>query len=316
MRVWKQWTDEDRTTRKTGSGRWKVASARDDRHLHRMMVNSRTASFRQLAARWSIAAGVLMSASSIRRSLLHLRLGVRVHLYRIPLTANHQRLQLHWAHEHRARQADWPQVVFSDESRFNLWDHDGRIRIKRHVVEHCLPGCVVAVVAKWYRYRTVACLVTSSRPVPLKTRSGAISYHGRSNLIRIESNLKSNRCVHEVLQPEFIPFLQGIPEAIFQQDNARLHIAKTVRDFCSVQHMQLLPWPAYSPDMSLIEYVWDLVSRCLVRGPRPAASKDELLLRIQAIWNSLPLADIQKLFNSILRRIAALIAARGGYTKY
>ncbi|GFS95465.1 HTH_Tnp_Tc3_2 domain-containing protein [Trichonephila clavipes] len=29
---------------------------------------------------------------------------------------------------------------------------------------------VVAAVAEWYRYRIVACLVTSSIPVPLKTR--------------------------------------------------------------------------------------------------------------------------------------------------
>ncbi|GFV57813.1 hypothetical protein TNCV_3071921 [Trichonephila clavipes] len=28
----------------------------------------------------------------------------------------------------------------------------------------------VAAVAEWYRYRTVACLVTGSSPVPLKTR--------------------------------------------------------------------------------------------------------------------------------------------------
>ncbi|GFX70087.1 uncharacterized protein TNCV_4615251 [Trichonephila clavipes] len=27
----------------------------------------------------------------------------------------------------------------------------------------------MAAVAEWYRYRTVACLVTSSSPVPLKT---------------------------------------------------------------------------------------------------------------------------------------------------
>ncbi|GFY24880.1 RNA-directed DNA polymerase from mobile element jockey [Trichonephila clavipes] len=31
------------------------------------------------------------------------------------------------------------------------------------------PPTGVAVVAEWYRYRTVACLVTSSSPVPLKT---------------------------------------------------------------------------------------------------------------------------------------------------
>ncbi|GFX37248.1 HTH_Tnp_Tc3_2 domain-containing protein [Trichonephila clavipes] len=57
-----------------------------------MGVNLRTASFRQLAARWSTATGVLMSASSIRRRLLHSGLLARVPLYRILLTANHRRL--------------------------------------------------------------------------------------------------------------------------------------------------------------------------------------------------------------------------------
>ncbi|GFX04269.1 transposable element Tcb2 transposase [Trichonephila clavipes] len=103
------------------------------------------------------------------------------------------------------------------------------------------------------------------------------------NLLRIEGNLNSNRYVREVLQLEVVPFLQGIPGALFQQDNPRPNVAKTVRDFFSVQHMQLLPWPAYSPDMSPLQHVWDLVGRHLARDPRPAASKDEPLLRIQAI---------------------------------
>ncbi|PRD33858.1 UNVERIFIED_CONTAM: Transposable element Tcb2 transposase [Trichonephila clavipes] len=120
MRVWKQWTNEQETTRKTGTGRRKVTSARDDRHLLRMAVNDRTASSRQLAARWSTATGVLMSASSIRRRLLHRGLRARMPLYRISLTANHRRLRLQWTHEHRAWQAYWHQVIFSDESRFNL----------------------------------------------------------------------------------------------------------------------------------------------------------------------------------------------------
>ncbi|GFW31319.1 hypothetical protein TNCV_2579001 [Trichonephila clavipes] len=87
-------------------------------------------------------------------------------------------------------------------------------------------------------------------------------------------------------------------------------------EFERAQHMQLLPCPAYSPDMSPIEHVWDLVGRRLARDPRPAASKDELLLRIQAMWNSLPQAEIQNLFDSMPRRTAALISTRGGYTKY
>ncbi|GFT51608.1 transposable element Tc1 transposase [Trichonephila clavipes] len=256
-----------------------------------MAVNDRTAFSRQLAARWCTATSVLMSASSILRRLLCRGLCARVPLYRIPLTAKHRRLRLQWAHEHRAWQADWYQVVFSDESRFNLWDHDGRIRVRRYAGERCLPECVI----ERHSGLTAKVIVW-----------GAISYPGRSNLLRIESNLNSNRYVREVLQPEVIPFLQCIPGAIFQKDNAGPHVGKTVRNFCSAQHVQFLPWPTYSLDMSPVEHVWDLVdsgdlvdSLDLIAGDlRPAGSKDEILLRIQAIWNSLLRADIQNMFDS------------------
>ena len=112
---------------------------------------------------------------------------------------------------------------------------------------------------------------------------GAISYHGRSSLLRFKSNLISNRYVREVLLPEVFPFLQVIRGTFFQQDNASPHVAKSVRDFCSAQHMQLFPWSAYSPDMSPTNHVWDLVDRSLARDPRPAASKDEFYLRMKAI---------------------------------
>ncbi|GFU97257.1 hypothetical protein TNCV_626651 [Trichonephila clavipes] len=46
-----------------------------------------------------------------------------------------------------------------------------------------------------------------------------------------QNNLNSNMYVHEVLQPEVVPFLQSTPGAIFQQDNERLHVAKTVQDY-------------------------------------------------------------------------------------
>ncbi|GFU73640.1 transposable element Tcb1 transposase [Trichonephila clavipes] len=80
--------------------------------------------------------------------------------------------------------------------------------------------------------------------------------------------------------------------------------------------MQLLPWPAYSPDMSPIEHVLNLVGWRLARDLRPAASRDELLLCVEPIWNSLPQSDIQNLLDSMPRPIAALIAERSDYTKY
>ncbi|GFT95373.1 transposable element Tcb2 transposase [Trichonephila clavipes] len=73
-----------------------------------------------------------------------------------------------------------------------------------------------------------------------------------------------------MLRPEVVPFLQGIPGAIFQQYNARLHISNTVRDFCSAQNMHPLPCHDSSLDIWPIEHVWDLVGQ----RPLSTASKD------------------------------------------
>ncbi|GFT59496.1 transposable element Tc1 transposase [Trichonephila clavipes] len=142
-----------------------------------------------------------------------------------------------------------------DEYRFNLWDQDGRIHVRRYAGKQCLPECVIER--------------------------------------------------HSGLTPGVMAW--SIPGAIFQQDSARPHVSKTVRDFCSAQHMKLFPWHAYLPDISSIEHVWVLVGWRLPRYPHPAASKDELLLRIQEIWNSLPQVVIQNLFDSIPRRYQHLL---------
>ncbi|GFX40381.1 uncharacterized protein TNCV_4320141 [Trichonephila clavipes] len=47
-------------------------------------------------------------------------------------------------------------------------------------------GKHVAAVAEWYRYRIVACLVTSSSPVPLKTRR--VGQRCTLNLSRAETS--------------------------------------------------------------------------------------------------------------------------------
>ncbi|GFX19750.1 transposable element Tc1 transposase [Trichonephila clavipes] len=51
------------------------------------------------------------------------------------------------------------------------------------------------------------------------------------------------------------PFLNGLPGAIFQQDNALPHTARVAHDF--LRHFQTLPWPARSPDLSPVEHLCD-----------------------------------------------------------
>ena len=92
---------------------------------------------------------------------------------------------------------------------------------------------------------------------------GAIGYNIRSRLLRIEGNLNNNRYIREVLQPEVLP---ETPLTIFQQDNARTHVARIVQAFFQRRRVSLLPWPASSSDMSSIEHggIW-LVADLFVR---------------------------------------------------
>ncbi|GFY24952.1 uncharacterized protein TNCV_2691431 [Trichonephila clavipes] len=53
-------------------------------------------------------------------------------------------------------------------------------------IDTTLRSVAVAAVAEWYRYRTVACLVTSSSPVPLKTR--CVGQRCTLNLSRAETS--------------------------------------------------------------------------------------------------------------------------------
>ncbi|GFS75008.1 hypothetical protein TNCV_1396661 [Trichonephila clavipes] len=79
--------------------------------------------------------------------------------------------------------------------------------------------------------------------------------------------------------------------------------------------MQLLPGPAYSPDMSPIEHVRDFFGRRLARDPQLQKTNFCCAYKEYGI-----LFDKQT-FNCVMtdllpRRIPTLIAARSGYTKY
>ncbi|GFU45329.1 transposable element Tc1 transposase [Trichonephila clavipes] len=67
----------------------------------------------------------------------------------------------------------------------------------------------------------------------------------RSTLIVMRGTLTGQRCVDDILRPHVGPFLNGLPEVILQQDNARPHTARVAQDF--LRHFQTLPWPARSP---------------------------------------------------------------------
>jgi hypothetical protein len=79
---------------------------------------------------------------------------------------------------------------------------------------------------------------------------GAICFGSRSRLVFIQGNLTAIRYVQEVLRPVVVPYFRRVNNALFQQDNARRHIANVSRDFLDDCQVDLLPWSPRSPDLS------------------------------------------------------------------
>ncbi|GFY03320.1 transposable element Tcb2 transposase [Trichonephila clavipes] len=136
------------------------------------------------------------------------------------------------------------------------------------------------------------------------------AYDSRSTFIVIRGTLTGQRYVDDILRPHVRPFLNGLPGAIFQQDNAHPHTARVAQDF--LRHFQTLPWPARSPDLSPVEHVWDQLKRQMPS----CRSVHGLELAVQDLRAHLPLDNIRCLINSMLDRVAACIAAGGGLTRY
>ena len=55
----------------------------------------------------------------------------------------HKRLRLQWSRERRHWHAEWRNVVFSDESRFNMSCNEGHIRVRRYAGERNLRACIL-----------------------------------------------------------------------------------------------------------------------------------------------------------------------------
>ncbi|KFM76562.1 Transposable element Tcb1 transposase, partial [Stegodyphus mimosarum] len=117
---------------------------------------------------------------------------------------------------------------------------------------------------------------------------GGIGYHSRTPLVCIAGTLNSQRYISEMLEPVVLPYLQGLPTTILQQDNARPHVARIVQGFFVNRQIELLPWLARSPDLSSIENMWSMVAERLTQITSQTATPDQLWQRVETAWSVVP----------------------------
>ncbi|GFT45504.1 uncharacterized protein TNCV_3781401 [Trichonephila clavipes] len=234
---------------------------------------------------------------------------IAAHVGRDPMTVC--RILNRWVQEGNADGSQRPPITSSREDRpqglngscshatspeSRIGHQDGRIRVR------------------WYRgERTLATYIRHRHtgPLPGMRVWGTIGYKSGSHLVYTDGTFNSAHYISGVLRPVALPFIRVIRKPTFKQDNARPNVAGIVRTFLNTENVRLLPWPARSQDLSPIEKVWSTVAERLARHHTPFTTVDELGYRVEAAWPSVLVHAIQFLFDSIPRRLSAVITARG-----
>ncbi|GFW88998.1 transposable element Tcb1 transposase [Trichonephila clavipes] len=131
-------------------------------------------------------------------------LGSRRPLRLLTLTPTHQRLRLEWYRSlGNWTAAEWNQVVFSDESRFNLSSDDNRVRVWRTRGERLNPAFAI----QQHTTPTAGVMVCV-----------AIAFNTRSPLVLIRGTMTAQRYVHDILQPYvFCHSCNGSQEPLFNK---------------------------------------------------------------------------------------------------
>lgn len=113
------------------------------------------------------------------------------------------------------------------------------------------------------------------------------------------------------LQPSFDKETQ-----IFQHDNAAPHAARATRQWLSSQNIDVMTWPACSPDLNPIENVWGYMTHQVYAGGRQFYSIKDLQATIQKVWDDLPVTYLEALVRSMSERVQKLKKAKGKHFQY
>ena len=221
------------------------------------------------------------------------------------LTPRRRQRRMQWLRAHapnRFRLADWRRVMFSDESRFSLQRSDRRQRVYRRLGERYSNACVREVDRNGGRGGSVMVW-------------GGISHGVKTPLVVIQGNITAVRYRDQVLMPHVLPLVNA-HNLTFQHDNARPHVARVCRDFLNQNNVQVLDWFPYSPDLNPIEHLWDALDRRVRKRVNVPNNVAQLQLALIQEWNNIPQRTIDNLVGSMVGRVRAATAARGGHTRY
>ncbi|GFV01686.1 transposable element Tcb2 transposase [Trichonephila clavipes] len=264
------------------SGRPRGAPPADDRYIDLQARRNRRQTAGEIARHTTQATGLPTSRFTVARRLHGGGLFARRPVRCVPLTPGHRRRH---------------------ESRFSLSSDSHRILIWREWGTHNHPSNII----ERDRYGGRGVLVW-----------GGIMLGSRTDLHIFDAgSVNGTRYCNEILLPHVRLFRGAMGlQFLFMDDNAPYYRTVAAEQLLESEDIERMDWPARSPDLNPIEYVWDFLGRRLAARTLPPVTIRKFRLALQDEWAAMPQQLIDTLILSMGRRCETRLAVRGDHIPY
>lgn len=298
----RRFKNEDRIDLKPMSGRKPRLNDQDKRWITRLIKKNPRLSGPKIASEVSIHCQKNVHPETIRRVLRTSGYNGRV-ARRKPFISDDNKLKRKTFAEtyKHMDQTYWNNVLFVDESKFNIFGSDGRTMVWRKPntelqKENLLPSVKHGggSVMVW----------------------GCMAASGVGNLVFVETTMDQFEYLN-ILKNNLRESVQklGIRDDFhFYQDNDPKHKALNVRLWLLYNCPHVIETPAQSPDLNPIEHLWEELERRIRK--HSISNKTQLKAALVEEWNNISSNITKKLVNSMPNRLNSVLQSKGLPTKY
>jgi transposase len=290
------------------SGRPEKLDGRDLRRLKRVLRSDRRQTLGGLKEIINQSFSCSVSSKTVSKALRkHLGMRSRRARYKPHLTGKHRTARVLWAEEHQKWGfEEWSKVIWTDETSVELGKQSSQVLVWRSPGEEFNEDCLVPTFKSGRQSLMMwSCMA-----------------HGKLGpLVFLPCDRRDGKAYVDLIMSGplwrfYVDLTRERGTVRVMEDGAPIHRSMAAKNFRTANSINILRHPAQSPDLNPIEHVWKQLKVMVNKRPVRPKSLPELQMALLEEWARIDHNLTKKLVESMPNRVACVVQAKGGPTRY